>query len=82
MTQVVQQRGGDELVASARVLGELSGLQGVRELRDRLAAVLLAAVQAEERFDAVERQRHAQASAFADVEMLPPATAAAAASFD
>ena len=56
MAEVVQQAGGDELVAGVALLGEVGGLQRVLELGHRLAAVLLGAVAREQQLDVGEAQ--------------------------
>ena len=59
MAEVVQQAGGDELVAGVALLGEVRRLQRVLELRHRLAAVLLGAVAREQLLDVSEAQHGA-----------------------
>jgi hypothetical protein len=50
----VQQAGRDELVAGVALLGQMRRLQGVLDLRHRLAAVLRRAVLREQDFDPFE----------------------------
>jgi hypothetical protein len=48
----MQQRGGHDLVAEARVRGALGGLRGVHHLADRLANVIARALPLEQTQDA------------------------------
>jgi len=56
MTEIVQQRGGDEGGVGVRLLGQLRRLQRMFELRHRLAAVSAAALFSEQALDIVERE--------------------------
>ena len=58
VAQVVQQRGGHEFVGRILGLGQRRRLQRMLELRDRLAAVLLAAALDEQLLDFLQGQGH------------------------
>jgi hypothetical protein len=53
MPQVVQQGGGDQRIACAFALAQRGRLQGVLEVRDRFAGVLLVAAVFKQGFDLV-----------------------------
>jgi hypothetical protein len=56
VAEVVQEAGGDERVARFALLGKVRRLQGVLELGDRLAAVLLGAMAREQQLDVGQAQ--------------------------
>ena len=58
VAEVVQEGRDDQLVAGAVLFGQVSRLQRVLKLRDRLAGVHAVALGGEQPFDVVERQRH------------------------